>query len=351
MGKKIKWNYENTYNEALKYKSRSEFSKKCHGAYESARVSGWLDKFTWLEDIRFNLYLDKIDSIYVYEFTDIKFAYVGRTLMRLKKQRDYQHLFDDREDSLAKFIKERNIDLPEMKTLEENLTIKEGVEREGFWMNKYKTDGWTLINKAKAGSIGMLGKKMKTKWDYENTYNEAKKYRNRNEFKINSSGAYESARLNDWLNDFDWFEKPFSWTKELIISEAKKYKTRNEFRLNSGGAYESARLNGWLNDFDWFIGGHKIKWDYENTKQESLKYKTRSDFQKNSIGAYSAARKNGWLTEFFPEKKTNLKWNYETTKKEASKYKKRSEFDRNCHGGYVSAKDHGWLDEFFPKTK
>lgn len=41
--------YENCYNEALKYKSRTELQDKSPGCYEGARENGWLDEFTWLE--------------------------------------------------------------------------------------------------------------------------------------------------------------------------------------------------------------------------------------------------------------------------------------------------------------
>ena len=39
--------------------------------------------------------------------------------------------------------------------------------------------------------------------------------------------------------------------KENVIEESKKYKTRTEFKKKSGNAYDSARLNRWLNDMVW----------------------------------------------------------------------------------------------------
>lgn len=39
------YNYENNYNEAKKYKSRSEFTKGCGRAYQVARKNGWIDKY------------------------------------------------------------------------------------------------------------------------------------------------------------------------------------------------------------------------------------------------------------------------------------------------------------------
>lgn len=41
--------YENCYNEAKKYSSRTEFSNMSSGAYHMAREKKWLDSFTWLK--------------------------------------------------------------------------------------------------------------------------------------------------------------------------------------------------------------------------------------------------------------------------------------------------------------
>lgn len=39
------WNYENCKEEAKKYKTRSELSEKCNGAYRASRINKWLDEF------------------------------------------------------------------------------------------------------------------------------------------------------------------------------------------------------------------------------------------------------------------------------------------------------------------
>jgi hypothetical protein len=44
--------------------------------------------------------------------------------------------------------------------------------------------------------------------DYDNCYNEAKKYTSRTEFKKKSPGACKSARKHKWLNDYTWLKRP-----------------------------------------------------------------------------------------------------------------------------------------------
>jgi hypothetical protein len=44
------WNsYENCYNEALKYSTRSEFKSNCGPAYYSSMKNGWINDFTWIK--------------------------------------------------------------------------------------------------------------------------------------------------------------------------------------------------------------------------------------------------------------------------------------------------------------
>ena len=49
---KSKWNYDTCLEESRKYKSRSEFKKKCRGAYAAALRNGWLDDYDWFEEQR-----------------------------------------------------------------------------------------------------------------------------------------------------------------------------------------------------------------------------------------------------------------------------------------------------------
>lgn len=186
----------------------------------------------------------------MYEFKEQSSVYVGRTLMRLQKQRDREHIFRDT-DTVFKFAKENNIAVPEMRILEDNLTIEEGSKKEGYWIEKYKLDGWNILNIAKSGSIGRLGK---GKWNYERTKEEAKKYKSKNDFRKNChNGAYSAAIKNKWIDDYTWFVRPDppnkKWTYETTKTEASNYSSRNEFRKASSGAYTAALKNKWLDEF------------------------------------------------------------------------------------------------------
>ena len=46
---KLIWTYEKCFDEAKKYKSRSEFKKMAHSAYKTALAKGWLKDYVWFE--------------------------------------------------------------------------------------------------------------------------------------------------------------------------------------------------------------------------------------------------------------------------------------------------------------
>lgn len=62
------WTYETCFEEAKKYTTRIEFSRKSSGAYDVVLKNGWLDDYTWLEytrmpkEYRFNLLKEFIDE-------------------------------------------------------------------------------------------------------------------------------------------------------------------------------------------------------------------------------------------------------------------------------------------------
>lgn len=166
------WNYDTCKDAALKYKTKSEFQKGDRRGYNLAREKGWLKEYTWLKDARLEILKGKIDSVYAYFFEEYNAVYVGRTLMRLQKDRDWSHrhaIYIDgkfkkhyvKSDAVYNFSTSNGCEIPEMKILEENLTIEEGQEREQYWIEHFKKQGKKVLNKAPAGSIGTLGFKKK----------------------------------------------------------------------------------------------------------------------------------------------------------------------------------------------
>ena len=349
------WTKERCEEEARKYKTKGEFVKGCSSAHHAAVVNGWLDDYDWFIDQRLDVVKGKIDSVYVYVFEDTKVAYVGRTLMRRQKKRDKEHIFNLDNDNVAKYAMKMNIPVPPMQIIESGLTLKEGLDREDYWRKWYEQQGYTMLNRLATGiGKGSLGGISHGKWNRKSCYEEAKKYKSATEFEKNNGSAYEAARRNEWLKDYDWFDVLWEakWSKEACYEEAKKYQTRGDFEKGSHGAYRKALEKGWINKYEWLTSRQTKPsgyWDnYENCFNEAKKYTTRRTFQKGCMGAYLKALKNGWLDDYtwFVEKYRTNYWNYDTCLEEAKKYTSKKEFKKYANGAYQFAYNKGWLDDY-----
>lgn len=95
------------------------------------------------------------------------------------------------------------------------------------------------------------------KWTKEAVFEESRKYFIVTEFMNNAVTAYTIAKNNNWLTEMDWLapskRKPSGYwkIKENVINESKNYKSVTEFQRKNSRAFDSAKLNGWLDEMDW----------------------------------------------------------------------------------------------------
>lgn len=244
-----KWNRITCKEEALKYKSASEFEVNSSSAYAAALRNGWLKDFTW--------------------FTALHKEWDEQTCYKeAKKYKTRGEFFAGCSGAYIKALKTGWIDEYTWLKSRQNVPA-------GYWDN------------------------------YEHCYEEAKKYTSRSRFQKGSMGAYNKALKNGWLDDYTWLvevHKPNGyWTYERCYEEAKKCSSKKEFKSLSNGAYQAAYKEGWMKDYTWFelLTGY---WTYEACKEEASKYTKRFHFKKGCPGAFSKSRINGWLDEFFPPK-------------------------------------------------
>ena len=97
------------------------------------------------------------------------------------------------------------------------------------------------------------------KWTIETLVIEARKYQTRNAFRKGSSAAYQAAHGRSSLDRICSHMEPSKtgkkWFKETVAEEAKKYPSRVMFEKGSSGAYDAALKNGWMDD----VCEHMIK--------------------------------------------------------------------------------------------
>ncbi len=378
------WTYEKCEEVAKQFKTKAAFKKTNNKAYQAASHNGWMDKFDWLLDGRYfdsngkkkekskrgpnkekskrgpNKALEskrKSHCVYAYEFDDHA-VYVGLTMIRRIKGRDYEHIFSN--DTVSKYALEKDVPIPEMKIILTDLTPLEARNKEGEVLEEYIKNGWIALNKAKTGSLGSY---MHGYWSKERCIEESKKYKTISEYQDKNQSSYHAAKVNGWIEEFTWLERQILpsgyWNYEHCMEESKKYKKLIDFKNNSQRAYNVAIANGWISEYTWLKRTLLPKgwWDdYDHVYEEAKKYDSKISFYHGNGPAYESARKHKWLDDYtwlnkYKKQKPKGYWTYETCKKESRNYKSRKEFSDKCNRAYLVSLKHGWLDEFFPKTK
>ena len=243
------WEKPKTFEEAvqmtLKYYSRSDLWRDSHRLHYFLEKMGWLDKIEHLKPKTDETTLNH--CVYVYEFKEYNTAYIGRT--NDLKRRHNQHLRSQK-DCIYRFIEEKgikNVELP--RVIYEKIGPSESQEKEKEQLEKYISDGWNVLNKAKTGSLGML----KYKYSRKICYELAKKFDTKKAFREANRGAYFTAMAKGWLNDYAWLkhaEMPKRiYTYEECKKAAVKCESRTEFMHKHWLMYDQSFKNGWLDDF------------------------------------------------------------------------------------------------------
>ena len=154
-----------------------------------------------------------------------------------------------------------------------------------------------------------ITRKPRNYWNVkENVINESKKYSTRTQFKKSSETAYNSARINKWLNELIWLNnsemhpKGYWKNRKNIMAEARKYTSKEEFKNGNLTAFLASYRYGYIDEMTWLVKKKQHKWGYwtyKNIEKEALKYNTKTEFFKGNQTAYRAALKMGIIDDFF----------------------------------------------------
>jgi hypothetical protein len=287
------WTYNNCAIEALKFLTKKEFKEKSPSANTIAYKNGWMKTIS----THMILYGSKYKRcVYSYEFIEDKCVYIGITHNIIERQngRDCRNT-----DQVTKHIKKTGY-VPIRKQLTDYINVEKASKLEGEYVEKYKNDGWNILNVAKTGGIGGTT----LIWTKERCIEAAKKCKTRSEFQKKYRGAYSSSLKNDWHNEINLILKlnkgpKIKHTKELCKEKALSCRTRKEFKKNFIHEFSAAYKNGWLDDICKHMINGRIYWTEQKCYEASLNCKGRFDFRKKYKGAYEASLKNKWLDKFF----------------------------------------------------
>lgn len=349
--------YENCFNEALKYSTRKDFQKNGRGAYAASIKKGWLEAICSHMTPMGNSFI-----IYGYaiEFNDIKKVYVGITCDINRRKWQHTSVSNGNNKSSNPFVKKLIEDGYRYKWVtSDDISNRVAAKKfEDGIIQKYKSDGWDILNIKTAGALGSCRKY----WTKSRLVKEALKYKTKKEFYSTNPSAYGAAQrmgileliskhltTNKKIKDY--------WNnKDICIKAATSCQKQSEFRKKFKSAYKVSKLNGWLGVDIVFskerltLKGEKIKkmfyWTKENCQLEAIKYADRTSFQKKSKAAYATARKKKWLNEICSHMEIKRMpagyWTLDKCIAEGLKYETRGEFSIKSPSAYNNCKKNGW---------
>ena len=230
------WTKERCKEEALIYKTKSDFLRNSSVAYMVSNKNCWSNEIC---SHMIPLTNTSNRLIYLFEFED-NFVYIGLTWN--SKQRFNDHM-REKDSSVFKHMKKTN-SIPKYSELTDYIEMNEASEKEIYYIELYRSKGYNILNKIKGGGVGGSNKK---DWSYGKCKNIANMYYSRTEFSKKNRYVFEKCKKNNWLDDF--FTKRIEWNYENCKIESEKYSNRNEFHDKKRTVYDRCKKNNWLNDF------------------------------------------------------------------------------------------------------
>lgn len=271
------------------------------------RKSNYLKDYKWLKNNREAKI--KKSVVYSYEFLDHS-VYVGLT--NSLNRRDQQH----RErryhsngklqyDGVLDYSLKYNIEIPEVKILTNNLTREESGLEEIKWIQYYKDNGWKIINRNRGGATGM-GVINKSKWTHETVIEEAKKYKNMEQMRIENHSAYKY--MERWNMKKVCFpnaklqvhQPNRIYTKELIEETVKKYPLKKDLRNMDVAMYMYLHNHNII--YDYYPKGKSYgRYDTKESIESVVKqYPRKSDLKKYDKNMYKYLCKHNLLCNYYP---------------------------------------------------
>lgn len=326
------WTIERCKEVAKKYKTKKEFETLDKSVYVTCVRNNWIDDVCGDMEIAGNRFKR---IIYSYEFIEDKSVYVGLTYNM--KIRQYNRDRYDK-DQVTKHIKETGFK-PIRKLLTDYVEVEEAIKLEGFYVKKYKKEGWNILNVSKTGAIGGGYKK----WKYETLKSIVDKYNKVREFKRENNYLYDVIRNRKWFDLFQHMDDFDNKTNLIIIKKEKPIRKKRVVKEKPIKTIKPKVVKE--------KKVRKYKWSKESCREAALKCDNLKDFNKKYSGAYWKANKYGWIDEIASHLRKNKEHNY-WTKENCYEVAKtcltRKELAIKNKSVYEVVRKNKWLDEFFP---
>lgn len=232
------WTLENCLKDAKRFKYVRDWRNNSQGGYSAAHKRGWLKICC--------AHMQKLGSrffraLYAFEHPD-KTVYVGLTL-------DYDARYSNHMRSSKFLIQKRKMGGQVFVKFDTYYPKNIAGQKEEELIEKYRAEGWTILNKSKAGALG--GNSIK--WTFKACMADAQKYEYSADWERESRGAHHAAQRNGWLKECRKHMKELTkpkkfYTKAECKRIASKYGKRGEWRKGQPYSWGKARKMGWLDE-------------------------------------------------------------------------------------------------------
>lgn len=281
------WTKARLVQEAKKYKNRSEFRRLAPSAYLSASVKGYLYETCKHMRRLGNLF---VRGLYVFEYPD-RSVYVGLTC-------DYDRRYREHMAQNRLLIRKSRLGGQVFTPLNKFYPAHIAAEKESKLIEKYRRAGWSILNRASAGSLGGSY----VKWTREACLAEGRKHATKSKWTLESPSSITIAYRRGWIEECSAHmkrtRKPHGyWNRDRCLKEAKKYKSVRAWYRGSPSSYTLACKNGWYRNIviDLGLKRQNSRWSKTLCIEEAKKHATSVDWRKESRRCYETARRNGWL--------------------------------------------------------
>ena len=362
------WTKERCAEEALKYEHRCDFEKYSKSAYVRAVKEKWI--FEICEHMT-RIGNKHMRCVYVYEFPDNS-AYIGLTYNIEQRQIDRDQ---NKNDQVTKHKNNTGFE-PIRKQLTDYINADEAAKLEIYYIDKYKEDGWNVLNVAPGGSLGGG----EPKWTYDNCKNTLLKYKYIEDFANENRKMYNSIKRKNWVDLLNLIEsKPseIKIQKEKLEREQQKEKIEiknvdlnyiNHILELASNFYDIELFKKTYNDEYRYVSHYRKFKDLINVinnrrdtitideiKVMTINYKSPTQILRQNRPLYNLIKYRKIESEVLQhtdQYKYNgePKWSKERCIEAAIGCKNRREYSKKFPGAYWMAKKEGWIDEILIRT-
>jgi hypothetical protein len=295
---------ENCIKEALKYNNRQEWTKNNVTSYINAKKKGWLEECTahMFESRKLPNYWTKEKCI--------EEALKYKTISEWQKLSTSSYNATKKNNWMDECTKHMVKKLNRKKDWDFESCKKDALEyqtKKAWIINSNSAYSWAIRNKVYDECTQHMVSLQKPSgyWTFERCLEEALKYKTKIDWIKHNSSSYNASRKHGWVEvciAHMGYEN-FTPTIEECLEDSKKYCGVRDWIKHNRKMYNFAKKNKLLeeckNNYNYNYSNKKPNgyWDREHCLVEALKYTTKSDWAKNGKSSYGIAIKNSWFEE------------------------------------------------------